>query len=85
MDNRKIKNRLINLHDYHENYSIELFMSDLIIYLGDDIDFDLKKMRNMVEMPGELTRFTNLAKTKKTHPVIEFIQKLFKELAKEDK
>ncbi|MBP7088343.1 MAG: hypothetical protein KBB01_03485 [Candidatus Omnitrophica bacterium] len=58
-------------------------MSDLISYFEGEVDFDIDNIRKYLKDSAKLDELISLAKTNSTHPVIEFIQKIFKELARE--
>lgn len=81
---RKLKTeRLFRLNDYRKNYSVDSFISDLINYFDGGVDFNIDNIRKYVENPTKIDELIRLAKMNNSHPVIEFIQKLFKDLAAE--
>lgn len=74
------KNRLSRLADFRGEYTVNLFMQDLVKYFEEEVDFDLEKIKEHIKKPDKLKEYIEKAKEKDTHPVAEFIQKLFKEL-----
>ncbi len=80
--NRQVnQERLARLSPYASGYDIDKFMVDLVMYFDGEVDFNLEKMRQMAEEPGRLDRLIQTARHKNTHPVVEFVQNLFKNLA----
>jgi aconitase A len=77
------ENRLIYLQDYKKNYTLDKLISDLTIYFEGEVDFDLDKIRKDIAKPGRLEKLVEKARKKNTHPVIEFIQELLKDLTAE--
>lgn len=77
--------KLAKLNDYHSNYSSDKFILDLEDYFGKDVDFNFNKIKQVIEVPGKLEEYVDRAKEKNTHPVIEFVQNIFKELTSEGK
>jgi len=69
------------LSDFKDNYTVEKFLVDLEVYFEGEIDFNLEKIQETIEAPGKLDKLIKKANDKNTHPVTEFIQELFKELA----
>ena len=74
------RDKLSKLTDYKKNYSIDVFISDLVNYFDNEVDFNLEKIRKLIEEPGKLGALVSEAKSKNTHPVVEFVQEFFKDL-----
>jgi len=87
-DNREITShleakgcKLSQLSDYRKHYTADKFIADLDKYFDGEVDFNLEKIRCKIEEPGELGRLVMKAEGKNTHPVTEFTQEIFKEMA----
>ena len=74
------KDKIARLSDYKSGYDVDKFILDLELYFNNEVDFNLKKIRQTLEAPGKLDQLIEKAKSKETHPVTEFIQELFKDL-----
>ena len=74
--------KLSQLGDYKTKYTSDDFLVDLIKYFDQEVDFDLGKIRKEIEQPQKLARLLAKAKEKNTHPVAEFVEELFRDLAK---
>lgn len=70
-----------HLSDFNEGYTPEKFMLDLINYFGPEVDFDLDKIEEFIRAEDRLKRLIQTAKENNTHPVSEFVKKLFKEVS----
>lgn len=77
---RQKENKLAKLSDYKQGYTTGNFIPDLEIYFEGEVDFNVEKIQQLIEVPGRLDRFIKEATKKNTHPVAEFVQELFKEL-----
>ena len=77
------KKKLIYLEGYKDNYDVDKFISDLLIYFDGEVDFDLEKIREALNEAGKLESLIKKAEKKNTHPVVVFIQELFKDLTAE--
>ena len=73
------KLKLKQLGDYENGYNSDRFIEDLIKYFEGEIDFNLDKIRKKVETPLILPCLIAKAKEKDTHPVVEFVEELFKD------
>ncbi|MCP4652009.1 MAG: hypothetical protein GY858_01315 [Candidatus Omnitrophica bacterium] len=71
--------KFFELGDYCNNYSVDQFMVDLADYFNNEVDFNLDKIRRIIESPGKLDTLVNSAINNKTHPVSEFIQSMLKD------
>lgn len=79
---RQAKSFKINqLRDYRAGYTNDDFLVDLAKYFDQEIDFNLDKIHKEIEQPQKLARLIAKAKEKNTHPVAEFVEELFKDLA----
>ena len=72
--------KLSRLGEYSKDYNSDKFIVDLKIYFNNEVDFNLKKVRQTIEAPGKLDGLIEKAKKKNTHPVTEFVQEIFKDL-----
>jgi len=72
--------KLSRLKDYKVNYTSDNFIDDLVKYFDQEVDFNLDKIRNEIKKPQRLNYFIAMAKEKNTHPIIEFLEDLFKDL-----
>ncbi|MFH1504453.1 MAG: hypothetical protein ABIH08_03575 [Candidatus Omnitrophota bacterium] len=53
---RKVrKNKLSQLSNYINDYDADKFMMDLVRYFDEEIDFNIEKIRQVVEVPGRLS------------------------------
>ena len=75
------KKKMPELGGYRNNYTCSKFMSDLVKYFDNEVDFNLIKIRQIIKEPGRLSHLIERAREKNTHPVTEFIQELFKDLS----
>ena len=73
--------KLSQLGDYKTKYTSDDFLVDLVKYFDQEVDFDLDKIRKEIEQPQKLASLIARAKEKNTHPVVEFLEDLFKDLA----
>lgn len=73
--------KLSQLGDYKTGYTSDDFLVDLVKYFDQEVDFNLDKIRKEIEQPQKLAGLIAKAKEKKTHPVVEFVEELFKDLA----
>jgi len=73
--------KLSQLSDYKTGYTSDDFFVDLDKYFDQEVDFNLDKIRKEIELPQRLTGLIVKAKEKNTHPVTEFVEELFKDLA----
>lgn len=80
---RQRQSMLSGLSAFHNGYTADIFIVDLIKYFGPEVDFDLDKIHEMVKAKGYLTKLIKAAKENQTHPVTEFIQELFKDVSTE--
>ena len=79
---RQAKSFKVNqLGDYKTGYTHNDFLVDLAKYFDQEVDFNLDKIRKEIEQPQKLARLITKAKEKNTHPVAEFVEELFKDLA----
>ncbi len=76
----KRKNKIRELNDFDKDYDVDKFISDLEKYFENEVDFNLDKIREEVRKQRNLEKFIHQALQKKTHPVVEFVQGLFKGL-----
>ncbi len=79
------KSKLSQLSDFKKKYTPDVFLKDLVHYFDKEVDFNMDKIRQHIEKPGKLKEYIEKAKTKSTHPVIEFIHDLFKDLGESGK
>ncbi len=78
---RRVRNKKIaSLHNFDRDYSLDKFIVDLKDYFEGEVDFNLDKIKKEISKPGELKRFIAQACQKETHPVVEFLQEIFKDL-----
>ena len=80
--NPRNNDRPRNLNDFSEEYTIEIFFTDLSRYFVEDIDFNMEKIREYIDSEGRFERLLGKARQHKTHPVTEFVRDLFSELGK---
>jgi len=73
--------KLSQLGDYKTKYTSDDFLVDLVKYFDQEVDFNLDKIRKEIEQPQKLAGLIAKAKEKNTHPVAEFLEDLFKDLA----
>jgi hypothetical protein len=78
---QKRKRKLSCLNDYRKDYSIKKFIKDLICYFDGEVDFNLEKIRQIIEQPGKLEQLIQKAIQKETHPVTEFVKDILKDSA----
>jgi len=79
---RQAKSFKVNqLGDYKTGYTSDDFLVDLVKYFDQEVDFNLDKIRKEIEQSQKLARLIIKAKEKNTHPVVEFVEELFKDLA----
>lgn len=79
---RQAKSFKVNqLRDYRAGYTSDDFLVDLVKYFDQEVDFNLDKIHKEIEQPQKLARLIAKAKEKNTHPVAEFVEELFKDLA----
>ncbi len=74
--------KLSQLGDYKTGYTSDGFLVDLVKYFDQEVDFSLDKIRKEIEQPQKLASLITKAKEKNTHPVVEFVEELFRDLAK---
>jgi len=74
--------KLSRLGDYRTGYTSDDFIVDLVKYFDQEVDFNLDKIRKEIEQPQKLAGLITKAKEKNTHPVVEFVEELFRDLAK---
>jgi len=80
-DRRKARKYILShLSGYKKGYNGKRFISDLVKYFDDEIDFNLDKVRDEIEQPGKLDQLIQKADQHNTHPVVEFVQNIFKGL-----
>lgn len=77
-----MKRDISQLSDYKVNYNVDKFMLDLEKYFEKEADLNLVKIRGVIEKPGKLMDLIERAKDNGTHPVIEFVRVIFKDLAR---
>lgn len=73
--------KLSQLGGYRAGYTSDDFLADLVKYFDQEVDFNLDTIRKEIEQPQKLARLIIKAKEKNTHPVVEFVEELFKDLA----
>ncbi len=79
--NRKLnRNKIAELNTFLKGYDIDKFMQDLKDFYDNEVDFNFDKISDMLNKPGKLDTLINRAKKNNSHPVIEFVQDIFKEL-----
>lgn len=79
---RQIKrDKLLQLRPYEKDYGLDEFIEDFIRYFDNEVDFNLSKIRTEIAAPGKLKQLIAKAKQKNTHPITEFLQELFRDLA----
>lgn len=72
--------KLKKLNDFNAEYNIDKLLEDLDSYFEGEVDFNLDKIKEEVQKEGKLTELTKQAIKKQTHPVVEFIQQILKDL-----
>ena len=72
--------RIAALSGFKSDYNWEIFMKDFITYFEADQDFNLEKIQEVIKDPLKLGHLVQRATKNNTHPVIEFVQDLFKDL-----
>jgi hypothetical protein len=77
---KKKADRLKKLNDFNAEYNIDKLLEDLDSYFEGEVDFNLDKIKEEVQEQGKLTELIKLAIKKQTHPVVEFIQQILKDL-----
>ena len=78
----KRKNKtLLELSGYKKGYNADAFISDLVNYFDNEVDFNLAEIRRIITIPGKLDCLKKEAKANNTHPVTEFVKNLFKEIS----
>ena len=75
------KFKLSRLGNYKTGYTSDDFLVDLVKYFDQEVDFNLDKVRKEIEQPQKLAHLITKANEKSTHPVVEFVEELFKDLA----
>ncbi len=87
MDDQRIEkkrekrtDKLSALQDYKNNYDIDMLMVDLLMYFEGEIDFNLERMRQVAQQPGKLLQLIQKAKQNDTHPAVELVGDIFKDL-----
>ena len=74
--------KLSQLGEYRTGYTSDDFLIDLVKYFDQEVDFNLDKIRKEIEKPHKLSGLIAKAEEKNTHPVAEFVEELFRDLAK---
>ncbi len=77
---RLSRDKIAGLNTFSNDYSIDKFMQDLDNYFDNEVDFNLDKINDMLKDSGQLEKLITKANQNKSHPVIEFVQDIFKEL-----
>jgi len=79
--NRKMRqDKLSTLQDYNQDYDIDELMVDLVMYFEGEVDFNMERIRQIAQQPGKLSQLIQKAKQDNTHPAVEFVHELFKDL-----
>ena len=73
-------NKIGGLNSFLKDYSMDKFMQDLNNYFDNEVDFNLDKINDMFKDSGKLEALIARAKQTNSHPVIEFVQDIFREL-----
>ena len=74
------RDKIAGLHAFLNDYSIDKFMQDLNNYFDNEVDFNLDKINDMLKDSGQLEKLITRAKQMNSHPVIELVQDIFKDL-----
>lgn len=83
---RKERNaKLSKLNCFDKEYNSDKFMADLESYFEGEVDFNLERIKKEIEQEGKLQEIIEKALQKDTHPVVEFVKDLMKDLNQEDK
>jgi len=77
---RQRDDKIKKLNDFRKDYNSEEFLVDLENYFGKEVDFNLDKIKAEISKNGRLAGLVDKACKKQTHPVIEFIQQVLKDL-----
>ncbi|MFO8052839.1 MAG: hypothetical protein R6U54_02615 [Candidatus Omnitrophota bacterium] len=76
----KKADKLKKLNDFDAEYNIDKLLEDLDSYFEGEVDFNLDKIKEEVQEQGRLEELIDQATKKQTHPVVEFIQQILKDL-----
>lgn len=74
------KAEIKRLSDFTSSYDADLFLSDLESYFEGEVDFNLDKIKEVVKKPENLEQLVFKARQQKTHPVIEFVREILRDL-----
>lgn len=77
---QKRKKKVKELGDFEKNYTAEDLVLDLNNYFQGEVDFDFRQIRQEIKKKNKLKDLISKARQKKTHPVIELVQEIFKNL-----
>jgi len=83
VDRDEQRKKLSTLGDYEHGYTVESFLKDLMVYFDNEVDFNLSKIKAIIERPGKVEWLIEKAKKSNTHPVSEFVQEMLRESAEE--
>lgn len=76
--------KIAKLNSFEKGYDVDTFISDLESYFEGEVDFNLAKIKEEIARLGNLEEIVNSAIQNKTHPVVEFVQKMFKSLEEKE-
>ena len=83
-ERKKAQKRLSGLGDYHrDNYTCDDLINDLNDYFDNEVDFNVEKIRAIIEQPGKLHQLMDRADENNTHPVSELVKEMIKETGHE--
>lgn len=78
---RQERNKQISkLGSFNADYNLSNFLADLETYFEGEVDFNLDRIKAEVGQKGKLSCLVSKARQNNTHPVVEFIQEIFKDL-----
>ncbi|MCF7874164.1 MAG: hypothetical protein K9L84_04565 [Candidatus Omnitrophica bacterium] len=77
---KKKADKLKRLNDFSTEYNVDKLLEDLDVYFEGEVDFNLGKIKEEVQKQGKLEELIDQAAKKQTHPVVEFIQQILKDL-----
>ncbi len=74
------KQKLTQLSDYQAAYNVDKFIVDLKRYFDDEVEFNLEKIHQTISKDEKLAELIRRANKNSTHPVVEFVQDIFKDI-----
>jgi len=72
----KKEEQLRRLHQNTDDYTIDTFLNDLVVFFDNEVDFNISEIRKDLSEPGAFEKIKIKAQSNRTHPVEEFIKDL---------